>query len=383
MQQQLDLAKANNYNFEKHHVNKGFQSDSIEQIAANVVGLHSARLPTAFVSLISRMPTFQPKDLQHTLYEGCTLIKLRCMRKTLHTVPHELAPIVHNSTLNLRLADLRLYFKRANIDSKQIDCVSELIKTLLSNSPATPRQICDFVTLKYNLDIKSVKYILKYLWETGVVCYINTSKHWGEEIRYFDLTQKRYPQLGLNNLDLVTSARELVKRHVKQFGPVTAKDIAWWSGLPISLIRECLDYHKGNILKIRVKDQNTDFYIDNQELENLMKWKFSNDRNLTLLAYEDSSLKGYFESRFRYVSKHNYDRLFNQIGEARASILLNGEVIGIWTWNKKFKKIEHELFSKLDDSFTKLLEFEKARFEKCLNPPVITPQPNLFSGLCL
>ena len=71
---------------------------------------------------------------------------------------------------------------------------------------------------------------------------------------------------------------------------------------------------------------------------------FLPQNNITLLAYEDPSLKGYYESRERYVSDKFYKQLFNSIGESRASIVRNGEVIGIWSWDKKQKKIEKTIF---------------------------------------
>jgi hypothetical protein len=56
-------------------------------------------------------------------------------------------------------------------------------------------------------------------------------------------------------------------------------------------------------------------------LSSYLDTSFQQDGWLTLLAYEDPSLKGYYESRFLYVDQKHYRLLFNKIGESRASII--------------------------------------------------------------
>lgn len=82
--------------------------------------------------------------------------------------------------------------------------------------------------------------------------------------------------------------------------------------------------------------------------EHLCKIQDENDRWISLMAYEDPSLKGFYESRFLYVDMQHYNRLFNTIGEVRASIFSNGKAIGIWSIDKVMKRIDWEMFEKTD-----------------------------------
>jgi hypothetical protein len=65
--------------------------------------------------------------------------------------------------------------------------------------------------------------------------------------------------------------------------------------------------------------------------------------HVALLAYEDPTLKGYHATRHRYVDQQHRDRLFNTIGEARASIALAGRYVGTWQFHRATRTISHNL----------------------------------------
>ncbi|WP_344829589.1 DNA glycosylase AlkZ-like family protein [Nonomuraea dietziae] len=64
---------------------------------------------------------------------------------------------------------------------------------------------------------------------------------------------------------------------------------------------------------------------------------------VNLLAHEDVALKAYFETRRRYLGDLPAAAAFNQIGEVLPTILLNGRVVGTWTWDPTAKRARHRL----------------------------------------
>ena len=119
-----------------------------------------------------------------------------------------------------------------------------------------------------------------------------------------------------------------------------------------------------------------DFYVSGEEGDKLDAFKKVDFEWISLLAFEDPSLKGYYESRFRYVDKMNINKLFNQIGEVRASIIHNGNAIGIWQWNKN-KCIDISYFKPQTKSITAKVMQEKERYENILTT---NKQLSLFSS---
>jgi hypothetical protein len=378
MKIQTSINVVRSYVFSKHHVIPGFQAKSTGDVARTLIGLHSARLPTPFVTLHTRVNDFDVNDFIHDTYVSRKLIKLRCMRKTLHTVPLEMAPIVHQATLRIREALCHRVYRKFDVTKKDIDQLREAVIEQVIEKPMKSDAILKEIALKYKetqniFDTrdtwkKIVRTVIKHLWEQGVLCYINSSGQWGKEIRLYGYTKKLYPALNLQNISPYEAQKKLVKQHIAQYGPVTKQDIYWWSGLRKTVVNKCIQEIKDDIVPVKIGGFNATFYMLERNVDQLIGHEKKNkDDWLVLLAREDPSLKGYYESRGRYIEDQYYNVLFNKIGEARSSIMLNGEVIGIWNWDKKEKRVKLNIFRNIDTHISNALEKSIFDLEKCLN----------------
>lgn len=342
-QNSIPINQIRAYNYVKQHVVPGAEAQDVKQVARNLIGLHSARLPTPFVTLYTRINNFKPDDLRHELYVSRNMIKLRCMRKTLHIVDLEIAPIVHQATLKLRLSEFSKIHK--NIEPCFYSYVKEQIINLVIQTPLSSDEIVSALILKKSHVLiqqehtKIIKIILKEMWENGILCYINESQHWGTEKRRYGLTAQAYPNLNLLGITEYEAQKKLIEYHIEKFGPVTENDISWWTGLGPKLIREHIKNLNANLISLNISGFSNIFYMFKSEFDVLKDFIWDDEPWVSLLAYEDPTLKGYYESRYRYIESRNYNSLFNQIGEARSSIVANGQVIGIWEWDKKAKEI--------------------------------------------
>lgn len=75
----------------------------LPSLAAAQTGMHAARLLTPYVTAHARLPGFTGGDLRAALAPGGRLVKIRCMRRTLHLWPLDQAADAHAATLRLRL----------------------------------------------------------------------------------------------------------------------------------------------------------------------------------------------------------------------------------------------------------------------------------------
>lgn len=364
----ISILNIRKYNLRKHFLQIKNPTLGILEVSDALIGLHSARLPTPYVSLHSRIDGIKTTDLYQELFVKKKLIKLRCMRKTLHSVSFELAPIVHKATLSLRLREIQLFYEKNGISQNDLGELKSLIIKEVKKCPRSRDYLVqNLQNLVQSTGLGSVqslpKMVIKELWESGQLCYINGSKHWGRETRFYGHTRTEYPGLDLESYNEDSAQTELVLRHIKQFGPVSLKDISWWSGLKVSKIRSIISSHSHLLALVQLNGIKCYFF--EEEILNLLNGEYEKGNSLYLLAYEDSSLKGYYETRFRYVDSKNYEKLFNSIGEARASIVLDGQVIGIWNWNRKQEVIEYEIFDKKNAIDQKLLIEKRIEEMEC------------------
>lgn len=366
----IDEYVLNNYLSKKHNILPNSQSNDLIEVVNNHVGLHSARIQTPFFTLCSRLNSFTPDMLISALYKSKELIKLRCMRTTLHIVSHENADILHSATLKLRIAECLRQFKKYNLSLSNLDDLRSAIRDFIAVNPCQPKILESYIEghlrdIYIDEHKKSLaKYVLKYCWEFGDICYINKTDDWERENRLYGLTSNEYPKFDLNTLNEMEAQKKLAYLYIKCFGPVTLNDFSWWSGLSPRIMRDAVEENSDKFDIVHVEGFDSEFYILKSEIENIISFTVPKDDWVALLAYEDPSLKGYFESRKRFVNEPDYRRLFNAIGEARASIIQNGKVIGIWSWNKKTKSIELEFFYSVDKKIKTMINEIVERYEK-------------------
>lgn len=374
MRDEFTIQKINLFTFSRHFVIEGQRAKKISVVASRLLGLHSARLSSAYVSLQARIDNFSTKNLRELVYLKRELIKIRCMRQTLHIVPINIAHTLHYATLKIRTAGCFRFYNQNNISPLIVDIIKNKIIDFVYSSPVDYKVLLDKVATFSEIHFASkelsrelARRVIKDLWEHGVICYINNSDHWAHEKRRFAYTETYYPEFLQIEENTKLEQSNLIYLYIQNFGPVTMSDMCWWSGLSKTEVKASLCYLNSKIKTIKVKESEVDFYMCVEMLEelHLFEENFCNDW-IALLAYEDSTLKGYFESRFRYVNSKYYNWVFNSIGEILPTIVINGNVVGIWKWNKKGQRIETKIFEPISNYHQNRLQNKIKQMEEFL-----------------
>jgi len=111
------------------------------QVADAVLGLHAARLPSPFTIVAARTGDPAVPASLFTDRVRATLITVRCMRKTLHTLPLPLAAAAHVATFSFRDRDARRAVLKAGHSMPTIDRKIAQLCALLQDGPLPHRAI--------------------------------------------------------------------------------------------------------------------------------------------------------------------------------------------------------------------------------------------------
>ncbi|MFC7443053.1 DNA glycosylase AlkZ-like family protein [Laceyella putida] len=265
MVERISLNQLRSYFLKKHHLAPHAKAACVQQALSSLVGLHTARISTPFVSLHTRVEGFQSIDLQKQMRSS--LIKLRCMRKTLHIVPIKVAPIVHQATLKQRLPVCTRSFKKLGVNERDINLCKEYLIDLVRSKPSSSEELIQsmleqrfFERIKKQLSnpIYFLRRMIKLCWEEGTFCYINESGHWTRESRIYGYTPGIYPELNLNSVGKEAAEARLIDFYIKHYGPVSFKDICWWTGLDVRVVQKHLS-SKGYQI-VLIDSFNTELY---------------------------------------------------------------------------------------------------------------------------
>lgn len=316
-----------------HGLSEDAKFDSVLEIAHATLGLHAARLPSPFATVIARSVS---PTVALTLFETKThadLMTVRCMRKTLHTLPLKLAAVAHRSTLHFRERDALRAITNANVSLCHISgTVDAMVDLLGRESPMSHRAI-EAQLIAPHTSVVAVRLALKLAWEQGVLTYRNDTAGWNRENRKFGLTTKLYPGFDIS-MDTRKAAGELIREYFDRYGPASLRDAMWWSGLSRFAVTTAMNESARRFVAVYAPWCQSPLYMYDDRHDQF-QGVVSQPQipTLNFLAHEDVALKAYFESRNRYLGKLPPRCAFNQIGEVLPTIMHGGQVIGTWAWD--------------------------------------------------
>jgi hypothetical protein len=322
-----------NWLLRRHGLCEDTKFNSVLEVAHATLGLHAARLPSPFATVIAR--SVSPTVAQ-TLFELDThadLSTVRCMRKTLHTLPLELAIVTHRATLHFRERDALRAITNANVSLQHISGTVDAIVDLLDGTGLMAHRAIEARLAAPHTSVVVIRLALKLAWEQGVLTYRNDTAGWNRENRKFGLTAKLYPGLDMS-MDPSKAAGELIREYFDRYGPASLRDAMWRSGLPRLATTTAMNESARKFVAIHTPWCQSPLYMY-EDRHHQFQTLASQPQipTLNFLAHEDVALKAYFESRGRYLGKMSPRYAFNQIGEALPTIMYCGQIIGIWSWD--------------------------------------------------
>ncbi|MGQ0774838.1 MAG: DNA glycosylase AlkZ-like family protein [Pseudonocardiales bacterium] len=335
-----------NWLLRRHGLSEYTKFDSVLGIARATLGLHAARLPSPFTTVIARSlsPTVALTLFEKETHEN--LITVRCMRKTLHVLPLELAAVAHRATQHFRERDALRAISNANVSVRHISSTVDAIVDLLSREGLMAHRAIEERLMTPRTSVNEVRLALKLAWERGELTYRNDTTRWNRENRRFGLTTRLYPGLD-TSMDRSDATSELIHEYFDRYGPASLRDVVWWSGLSRSAIITAMNESTRHFVAVHTPWCQSLLYMYGDQYD-----QFRDTRDtflqppapvLNFLAHEDVALKAYFESRSRYLGKLPPRLAFNQIGEVLPTIVYGGQVVGTWAWDPKKMAVTYSI----------------------------------------
>ncbi len=324
---ELDLNLVNNFLLRKQHLTDETRTDDLVQIVNDIGGLHATSPKTPYFSMFSRAKNFTRKKLDEELYERRSLGKIRCVRKTVYILTKDIIPIAYSATKNMVELTSERYSRYLGVTKKEYNEMSKRILQLLKGGGMTAKEVKNALDTDLN-----VSAILNLMCDQGLLMRGNPKKGWKSNLHTYILFSDYFPDVDLNEPNQARAVELLVHYYLGCFGPVTEKDIIWWTGLNKTTIQEALKKIREPIVSIEIDGLNGDFVMLESDMVLEMATPHKS-RLVNLLPVLDSYLMGYKE-RERYLSYMHYDKVFDRSGNVTSTILLDGKVVGVWDFKE-------------------------------------------------
>ncbi len=342
----VDIAARRHRLLVRHHLAR--PAASIEQVAGDLVGLHSSDPATVYLSLWARLRPFTVADLEDALYERRTVLRLLAMRRTMFVVPVELAPALQRSSTDALVAGERRKLVALLTEAGISDDVETLIArleaetlaALAEHGPLPASKLTKLVPdLAHQVEMAAGKpYAGTIGVSTRLLFMMSTEGKLarGRPLGSWISSQYRWAPIGdwTGELAMIPAAEaraEVARRWLRTFGPGTTEDLAWWTKWTKAHVRAAL----ADVGAVGVTVDGP----DGPDGPAAPAWLLADDVDppmvpvehpvVALLPSLDPTTMGW-RHREWYLGPHR-EVLFDRNGNAGPTIWVDGRVVGAWS----------------------------------------------------
>lgn len=364
----VNLEQMNQFVLKKQHLTDKTKLDDILHIIKDIGGLHATNSTTPYLSLFSRTKSFTRDKLDDELYLKRMLGKIRCVRKTVYVLPKEWIPIAFNATKKIvaSISEPHL-FKYLGVTPREYKTTSKTIIQILKGRGMTAKEVKQEVGTMQN-----ISGIINLMCDQMILIRGKPQKGWKSNLHTYYLFHETFPDIDLNMPSEDEAKASIVNQYITSYSPVTENDIVWWTGFQKGQIRKILDDNQDKLTYIQISELNKEVITPSAVFKSLDS-TIPKTTTITLLPNLDPYLMGY-KDRERYLNPEFYHYIFDRSGNATYTILLNGQIVGIWDFlEPKMKlflfenlnsKIMNDIRSKAA-SIGQFISDKEVKIEKC------------------
>jgi hypothetical protein len=313
--------------------------DGAVEAAQGVVALHGTDAASVYLSAAARMRAPAMDAIDAALYDERALIRILGMRRTVFVLPVELAPIVQAACTDAIAARERRklvqFLTEAGVGTSDVagwltDVGESAVQALRERgealsvelSAAEPRLREQFVVApgkKYEAQVSVAGRLLPILAAEGRIVRGRPRGTWLSTQYRWAPAEAWLPD-GLDTWSADAAQAELVGRWLAAYGPGTAADIKWWTGLTFGEVKRAL----AKIGAVEVDLAGLTGYVLAEEVEPVA----APEPWVALLPALDPTPMGWTE-RDWYLGDHRA-ALFDRSGNIGPTVWCDGRIVGGW-----------------------------------------------------
>lgn len=332
----------------RHRLAARTRADRPEQVAQALVALHGTDPATVFLAAAARMRVPALAAIERALYDDRSLVRMLGMRRTVFVVPDDFAPVMHAACTraiaererrrNVQflqasgIADPQAWL--AETERRTLQVLAELGEAtgaeLAAAEPRLREQIVLSEGKSYGGPANVTTRVLLVLAAEGRIVRGRPRGSWTSAQFRWSLIERWLPG-GMPEPDPGQARIDLVRAWLSRFGPGTAADLQWWTGLAARDVARALaalspvevDLGDGVGLVLPGDEE-----LDRDDDGTGAGTGAPDGPRAVLLPALDPTVMGW-QRRDWYLGEHG-PALFDRTGNAGPTVWWDGRVIGGW-----------------------------------------------------
>jgi hypothetical protein len=339
----------------QHLIQRAPAGHLLEAVEA-VHGIQAQISAHAQFAVAQRIEGCGPAEIDRALWSDKSLIKTWAMRGTVHWLPAAEEPTFVAAMQIVRGPSVERWWKQEGVSRDQVQQLYAAVMTALAAGPLTRQEIAEIVVPL--VGAWAEPYLLsswgsgfKRMCQAGLIVF---GPNRGTNVTF--ARRDRWTGHAEANGDGNAALREMMRRYVRSFGPVTIRDAAYWLGATIRDIKADWDWLLPEMVPVQVGGAE--------------RWLLAGDLD-DLTAMEGAKLPVRLVPAFdplllahREKTDLLEERLRRRIYGAAAwvypAVLVNGAIAGKWQYQRTAKTmaVTVEPFQKINKTAQRAIEKE-------------------------
>lgn len=336
----ISLDSLNSFVLQKHYLTEVPGTEDLLQIIRDIGGLHATLSTTPYISLFLRSENFKREDLDEALYSHRLLGKVRYARKTVYILPKERVATAYAALKSLLLTRFEVYIKHLGLTQNEYASITREILAIVKGCGKTTKEIKSELKGDFN-----VSAIVNLMCDQNLLIRSRPKSGWKSNIHTYYSFNEYFPDLDLDEMEEFSARVLTVKQYLSSYGPVTVKDISWWTGFPMSDVTKVLHFLKKDLISVEISGIPGSYVMLASDIEGLNSVDIPGKPQVHLLPALDPYLMGY-KDRKRLLDPSRSPWIYDRSGNATNAILVSGRIAGVWDWiDQKGPEIRFHLFA--------------------------------------
>jgi uncharacterized protein YcaQ len=377
----------NAYLAHKQHLLPASSPQDVVQVTRDIVALHATSATSPYLSLWARMPDFRREMLKDALYEQRELVKVLCMRVTLHIVPGDEASLFLQAYKNYIEKRTPPRFRGGGLlahaglcaeeeaDALLIDLHRRVLDILAERGVATTQEIAEAVPelqakirhdvgKPYEGEFSIGTRLIGDMCAQGLLVRTRVRGSWRSNLYEYAPLADWLPATDLASVTPPEARTWLVRRYLVAFGPASLDDVQWWTGFSKTDTRKALKALAPEIAEVAIEGLDGPHLVLAADAERMADFSVPDEPFVCLLPSLDPYIMGYRDRR-RFLADEHRPKLFDRAGNSVPTVWLNGRVVGSWG-HQEDGCVQLRLLEETAAEEQALLEDEAARLEEFL-----------------
>jgi hypothetical protein len=362
---------------------ESFQGSSFEKVTRELLGLHSTDYWTPYLSVWSRIGNYDAAKIFDAINSGENLVRINAYRRTVHLVHVDDLPIIIKATKSVFYNSVRSVPPLRKITDDEVEAIHNKILDNLDEKPLRMSELNKRIPELQKLG----RWVLLLLMAEGKVIRAEAA-HARSNLTSYSITKKWVQGYKPTKLSETEALKEIIRRFIKIYGPVTEEDIVWWLMTTKTRVRKILDVLLPEVDTVEL--EGVIHFFKSGILDNLVV-KEKNIPSVWFLPYEDVFPKAFIQ-RDWYLDDKLKRKVFpesvsyywppenpvippekhkgmSQAGEIRPSIWVAGRIVGRWEIekNKDSYSIKHDIYKEVEVNAKKIIKQKKENLEEFIN----------------